>query len=70
MYNAFQYIVSNDGIDSSDSYPYYEYVRLYAIMQRMLKMQRDVILPAAIILPLLSRWQGGSDVRKCHHLQW
>lgn len=26
MYNAFQYIVSNDGIDCEDSYPYMEYV--------------------------------------------
>ena len=26
MYNAFKYIVSNDGIDSENSYPYREYV--------------------------------------------
>lgn len=26
MYNAYQYIISNDGIDSEDSYPYTEYV--------------------------------------------
>ena len=29
MYNAFQYIVANDGIDSSDSYPYSESVRFF-----------------------------------------
>ena len=27
MYKAFQYVVSNDGIDSSDYYPYSESVR-------------------------------------------
>ena len=26
MHNAYQYIISNDGIDSEDSYPYAEYV--------------------------------------------
>ena len=29
MYNAYQYIVSNDGIDTCDKYPYMETVSLY-----------------------------------------
>ena len=33
MYNAYQYIVSNDGIDCSDSYPYIEYVRLFTSLE-------------------------------------
>ena len=34
MYNAFKYIVSNDGVDSENSYPYKEYVSVLEHLKR------------------------------------
>ena len=38
MYNAFQYIVANAGVDCADAYPYMEYVRIIIHYLRELKL--------------------------------
>ena len=40
MYNAYQYIVSNDGLDCEDSYPYMEYVS-YTLLNHVLATARE-----------------------------
>ena len=43
MYNAFQYIVANAGVDSADAYPYMEYVRIIIHYLRELKLLENVL---------------------------
>ena len=43
MYNAFQYIVANAGVDCADAYPYMEYVRIIIHYLRELKLLENVL---------------------------
>ena len=36
MYNAYRYVIANDGIDTAKSYPYHEQVYTYTAMLQSL----------------------------------
>ena len=66
MYNAFLYIVSNDGVDMVGNYPFKGKVRNPVHWQNLSAFS----YPIATILQLLLQWYWSSDVRKYRDQQW